>query len=87
MQKLNVRHEHLPRIGERFVLDTESGASLTVISHRSGRQDVTITDSRDREAAATASLTASEASAMAMLLSGTHIQLIATDPTRPSERH
>ena len=81
MQKPNVRHEHLPRIGERLVLDTEAGATLAAIGHGSGRQHVTITDSRNRGAAATASLTASEASARAMLLGGTHIRLITTDPT------
>ena len=42
MHRLNVRHQALPGIGDRFELDTSSGSTITVISHRSGRRDIAI---------------------------------------------
>jgi K+/H+ antiporter YhaU regulatory subunit KhtT len=81
MRKLKVRHERLPSIGERFDLDTSSGLTITVISHRSGRQDVAITYRGSDEPLVTVALTKSEARAVAMLLAGAHIELTTTPRT------
>ncbi len=66
MRKLKVRHQPLPGIGELFELDTTSGLTLTVVTHRSGRPMVT------------AGLGRAEALAIATLLGGAHIELATT---------
>jgi K+/H+ antiporter YhaU regulatory subunit KhtT len=78
MRKLTVRHERLPRIGERFELDTVSGVTVTIVSHRSGRHDLIITRPDGEEPSATATLTGREARAVAMLLAGAYVELTTT---------
>ena len=76
MRKLKVRHQPLPGIGERFELDTASGLTLTVVTHRSGRRDVAIGTRSEEQPVVTAGLTRAEALAIATLLSGAHIELV-----------
>ena len=78
MRKLKVRHQPLPGIGERFELDTASGLTLTVVTHRSGRRDIAIETRDEEQPMATAGLTRAEALAVATLLSGAHIELATT---------
>ncbi len=76
---MKVRHQPLPGIGELFELDTASGLTLTVVTHRSGRRDIAIGARDEEQTAVTAGLTRAEALAIAALLSGAHIEL-ATAP-------
>ena len=78
MRKLKVRHQVLPGIGELFELDTASGLTLTVVTHRSGRRDIAIETRDEEQPMATAGLTRAEALAVATLLSGAHIELATT---------
>jgi K+/H+ antiporter YhaU regulatory subunit KhtT len=78
MRKLHVRHQPLPGIGDMFQLDVTSGLTVSVISHRSGRRDLAITERQAEEPLATAALTRAEAIAVAALLTGTHIELTST---------
>lgn len=80
MRKLKIRHERLPRIGELFELVSSSGGVVTVVSQRSGRRDLLIGAQVAHEPIATVSLTRAEATAVAALLVGAHIELI-TDPS------
>ena len=78
MHRLNVRHQALPGIGDRFELDTSSGSTITVISHRSGRRDIAIARPDGEGPSITTELTDAEAAAVAMLLAGVHIELAMT---------
>ena len=42
MHKLNVRHQALPGIGERFELDWSAVRTIRVIHHRSGTRDLAL---------------------------------------------
>ncbi len=75
MRTLQVRHQRLPGIGELFELDTASGLTLTVVTHRSGRRDIASGTRDEARPAVTAGLTRAEALAIATLLSGAHIEL------------
>ena len=75
MRKLKIRHERLPRIGELFELVSSSGGVVTVVSQRSGRRDLSIGAHVAHEPIATVSLTRAEATAVAALLIGAHIEL------------
>ncbi len=79
MRKLKVRHQTLPLLGELFELDTASGLTLTVVTHRSGRRDLAIGTRDEEQPTVTAGLTRTEALAIATLLSGTHLE-VATTP-------
>ncbi len=78
MRKLKVRHEPLPGIGELFELDTASGLTLTVVTHRSGRRHIAIGSRDEEQPIVTAGLSRAEALAVATLLSGAHIELTTT---------
>ena len=78
MRKLKVRHQPLPGIGELFELDTASGVTLTVVTHRSGRREIAIGTGEEEQPTVTAGLTRAEALAVATLLSGAHIELATT---------
>ena len=75
MHRLNVRHQALPGIGDLFELDTSSGSTITVISHRSGRRDIAIARPDGEGPSITTELTDA---AVAMLLAGVHIELAMT---------
>ena len=79
MRKLRVRHEPLPGIGELFEIVAASGLSVRVASYRSGRRDVAIGSPDADEPEVTVALTRAEATALAALLVGAHIELI-TEP-------
>jgi hypothetical protein len=76
MRKLKVRYERLPFIGERFELLAASGLSVRVVSHRSGRRDLSIGSPDVATPDVTVALTSPEATALAALLIGAHIELI-----------
>jgi K+/H+ antiporter YhaU regulatory subunit KhtT len=78
MRKLHVRHEPLPHIGEKFELDTASGLTISVVTHRSGRRDLGIGERGGYQPLVTAVLTRPEAAAVAALLVGAHIELVTT---------
>lgn len=80
MRTLKIRHERLPGIGELFGIVAASGLSVQVVSHRSGRRDLSIGSPDADQPEITVSLTRSEASGLAALLVGAHIELI-TDTT------
>jgi K+/H+ antiporter YhaU regulatory subunit KhtT len=75
MRKVKVRHHRLPGIGDRFDLDTTSGSTVTVIGHRSGRRDLAISAPGAEAPEASTGLTRSEAAAIALLLTGAHVEL------------
>ena len=79
MGKVKVRHQPLPGIRELFELDTASGLTLTVVTHRSGRRDMAIGTRDEEQPMVTAGLTRTEALAIVTLLSGAHTEL-ATAP-------
>ena len=56
MPKLTVRHQRLPRIGELSELDTASGLTLVVVTHRSGWRDIAIAARDEEQPAVTAGL-------------------------------
>lgn len=76
MRKLQVRHQRLPGIGERFDFEATCGLIITIVSHRSGRRDVAILETDTDEPLATVALTRAEAEAMAALLVGAQIELV-----------
>ena len=80
MRKHRVRYERLPRIGDRFDLDSASGSTITVVTHASGRCHLALRSRRDDEPMATVALTRSEAAALAALLIGSHIELTTAGP-------
>ena len=84
MRKLKVRHERLPKVGELFEVVADAGRVVTVVSHRTGRRDLSIREPASDEPLATVLLTRAEATALAALLFGAHIELV-TDP-RPAPR-
>jgi K+/H+ antiporter YhaU regulatory subunit KhtT len=75
MRKLKVRHRPLPGIGDRFELDTADGLTVTVVSHRSGRRDIAIGEPGRDEPLAITRVTRSQAAAVALLLTGAHVEL------------
>ena len=78
MRKQRVRHEKLPRIGDLFEIATACGLTVTVVAHRSGRRDLTVGKPDEHQPLATVALTRTEATALATLLSGAHIELTMT---------
>lgn len=76
MRKLKVRHDPLPGIGDVFELVAASGLAIRVVSQRSGRRDLALGPTDADEPAVTVSLTRAEATAVATLLLGAHIDLI-----------
>jgi K+/H+ antiporter YhaU regulatory subunit KhtT len=77
MRKLKVRHEGLPGIGDRFELDTTAGLTVSVVTHRSGRRDISISEPGAETPLVTARLSRAEAVAVVGLLTGLHIELTA----------
>jgi K+/H+ antiporter YhaU regulatory subunit KhtT len=80
MRKLKIHHDPLPGIGELFELVAASGCSVRVASRRSGRRDLSIGSPDADEPAVTVSLTRAEATALAALLVGAHIELVTGPP-------
>jgi hypothetical protein len=80
MRKLKIRHERMSGTGDLFEFESSTGGVVTVVNQRSGRRDLSIGTEVARETIATASLTRSEASALAALPVGAHIELT-TDPS------
>lgn len=78
MRKLKVRHQPLPGVGDRFELVTASGLTLMVVSHRSGRRDIAIAEPGADAPVAIAGLTRIEAAAVAVLLTGAHVEITTT---------
>ena len=78
MRAQKVRHRRLPHIGELYELDTADGPVVTVAVNRSGRRDVAVRQRDAEEPYMQLSLNRSEALAVASLLTGSHIELIAT---------
>ncbi len=78
MRRLKVQHQFLPGIGELFQLDTASGLTLTVVSHRSGRREIAIGVRDEDQPTVTAGLTRADAVAVATLLTGAYIELATT---------
>ena len=81
MRKLKVRHERLSGVGDVFEFDTASGATVTVVTHRSGKRDLAVGRPEDEEPLISASLTRTEAIAVATFLTGAHIELSTTPRT------
>ena len=76
MRKLKVRHALLPGIGERFELWANGGRRV-VVSERSGRRELSIFSADADEQLAVVSLARADAAALAALLVGAHIELMA----------
>lgn len=76
MRKLKVRYEPLPGVGELFELIAASGLAVRVVSQRSGRRDLALGAPDADEPTVTVALTKAEATALAALLVGAHIELI-----------
>lgn len=74
MHKVRVRRRQLRGIGEAFEIDAVSGATVTVVAHRSRQRDLALGRAGD-EPTATASLSVTEAVAVASLLTSVHIEL------------
>jgi K+/H+ antiporter YhaU regulatory subunit KhtT len=77
MSKFNVRHEALPKVGDLFEFSAATGPTVTVVTHRSGRRDLSVTQPND-QLRVTVTLSETEATALAALLTGTHIELTQT---------
>jgi K+/H+ antiporter YhaU regulatory subunit KhtT len=75
MRKLKVRRHRLAGIGERLELDTAAGCTVTVVNHRSGKRDLAVTDPGGDAPRLTIGLTRTEATALAFLLTGVHVEL------------
>lgn len=76
MRKLRVRHERLPGIGDLFEIPTGSGLSIRVATHRSGRRNLLVGSSDADQPEFSVPLTRAEATGLAALLVGAHIELI-----------
>lgn len=76
MRKLKVRHAPLPGIGDVFELVATSGLAVQVVSQRSGRRELAIGSPGADQPTITVSLTRAEATAIASLLLGAHIDLV-----------
>jgi K+/H+ antiporter YhaU regulatory subunit KhtT len=75
MRKVSVQHERLPGVGESFELVTTSGFTVTVVNHHSGRRDIAIRGRGADDSLAIASLTDTEAAAIALLLTGAYVEV------------
>ena len=78
MRKFKIRNQSLPGVGQLFELDTSSGLTVSVVSHRSGRRDLVVAERGAEKPIVTAPLSRAEASAVAALLTGVHIELTLT---------
>jgi K+/H+ antiporter YhaU regulatory subunit KhtT len=78
MRKLRVRHKRLPGIGDLFELGSRTGMAVSVVSLPSGGRHLSIGPPEEDEPIATVALSRSEATALAALLVGAHIELITT---------
>ena len=75
MRRLRVRQRSLPGIGEVLELATRTGQTVTVVIHRSGRREIGLRRRGAETTEAKAYLTASEAVALAGLLTGARVYL------------
>lgn len=80
MSKFNVRHEALPKVGDLYEFSVATGPTVTVVAHRSGRRELSVTQNNDQRRV-TVSLSETEATALATLLTGVHIELTQTPRT------
>ena len=77
MRAQKVRHRRLPHVGELYEVDTIAGPIVAVVAHRSGRRDIAFRTGDAEQPPAAISLTRREALAIASLLTGNHIELVA----------
>ena len=77
MRKFKVHHEPLPGVGELLRFTTASGVVMSVVSYRSGRRDVSVGVPGADDTVVTVPLSRSESLALATLLTGSHIELVA----------
>ena len=82
MRKLQVGHEALPGIGDVFEIPSASGLTITVVAHRAGRRDLAVGKRGEDEPLVSVALTRTEATALATLLTGVHVELVTTPRTR-----
>ena len=75
MRSLKVRQQTLPRVGERFELDSDAGDTISVVSHGSGQKSLAIRRPGDEEPWASTTLSRDEAAALAALLTGAIIEV------------
>jgi hypothetical protein len=76
MRKLKIRHEPLPGLGELFEVLAASGPAVRVGSYRAGRRELSIGSPGADAPDAVVSLSRAEATALAALLVGAHIELV-----------
>ena len=84
MRKLNVGHAPLPGIGDLYEMLLPSGVSIQVATQRSGRHHLSVNSPDATEPPVTAVLSRAEATGLATLLLGAHIEISEMDsPPRP----
>ena len=86
MRKHTVLYDKLPGIGDLFEFPTASKFRVTVVTHRSGRRELALGRPGEDEPFVTVQLTRSEATVLATLLTGAHIELESTSRSWPNER-
>jgi hypothetical protein len=79
--RTTVRQQTLPGVDAMCTLDVYAGVTVTVVSHRSGRGDVTIGAGSAGEADVTAALTEVEATALAALVTRGAVDIVPAMPT------
>jgi K+/H+ antiporter YhaU regulatory subunit KhtT len=75
MEKLKVRHQTLPHVGELFELVTASGLVVTIVTQRSGHRDLVVRRPDDEEPLSTTEMTRTESATVAALLTGAYFDL------------
>jgi len=79
MRKIKVRHQRLPGIGELFEFVTAAGLRVGVVTHRSGRHGLVVSERGADEPVVTAVLTQKAAAALAAPLTDAHVELTTDD--------
>ena len=78
MRTLKVQHETLPHVGDRFEFSTGAGLTVTVVAQQSGQRELAVSQPNDDQPLVTLSLSRTEATALAALLTGVHVELTQT---------
>lgn len=85
MRKYEVLYDKLPKIGDLFEFTSCSDFTITVVTLSSGRRELALSQPGEEAPFVSVPLTRTEATVLATLLTGAHIELKSTPRTWPIE--
>jgi K+/H+ antiporter YhaU regulatory subunit KhtT len=83
MRKVTVHERSIPSVGDLYELCAETGETVSVVFHRSGRRDIGIRPPDRDSTTVSVTLTHAEAIALAGVLAGVFVDVKIEDDAEP----